>query len=62
MQPGPRQPSEYAEPLERVVADYKKYDSIVLLSYQPWEGPDGAQGYALLGSVCNPGASEFCLS
>ena len=36
-----------------------KYDSVVLLNYQPWEGPRGAQGYASIKGVCDRSSSEF---
>lgn len=59
IQPFSQQPYAYADALKTVVSNYEKYDSVVLLSYQPWEGKDGAQGYALLKGVCDPRNSEF---
>jgi len=39
-----------------------RYDSVVLLSFQPWEGPYGAQGYAQLGGMCQSKYSKPRLS
>ncbi|CAF3675070.1 unnamed protein product [Adineta steineri] len=53
VQPVPREPHGYEQILRGLVNDYDKYDSIVLLCYQPWEGKDGAQGYAIPKGICN---------
>lgn len=59
IQPRDGEPYEYESALRGQIKDYDKYDSVVLLNYQPWKGPRGAQGYASLKGVCNPSYSEF---
>ncbi len=59
IQPKSQEPDLYEPILRQSITDYDKYDSIVLLSYQPWEGPQGAQGYAKLSGVCHHAYSEF---
>jgi hypothetical protein len=59
IQPHSQEPYLYEPTLRHQVPDYDKYDSIVLLSYQPWEGPYSAQGYAMVKGVCHPKYSEF---
>ena len=54
-----REPYTYEPKLREKIKDYDRYDSIVLLNYQPWEGTGGAQGYASLKGVCHPQYSEF---
>ncbi|CAF0793537.1 unnamed protein product [Adineta ricciae] len=49
-----QEPPEYEPILRQNLPDYDKYDSIVLLWYQPWEGTTGAQGYAMVKGICNP--------
>ncbi|CAF0814562.1 unnamed protein product [Rotaria sordida] len=59
VQPKSQEPYEYEYILRQSVSDYDRYDSIVLLWYQPWEGPNAAQGYAMLKGVCHPSYSEL---
>ena len=59
IEPRSQQPYAYAEALKTKVQNYENYDSIVLLSYQPWETKKGAQGYAIPKGVCDPRNSEF---
>ncbi|CAF2818352.1 unnamed protein product [Rotaria sp. Silwood2] len=54
VQPKSLEPYAYESILRQSVSDYDRYDSIVLLWYQPWEGPQGAQGYAILKGACHP--------
>ncbi|CAF4544880.1 unnamed protein product [Rotaria sp. Silwood1] len=54
VQPKSQEPYAYESILRQSVSDYERYDSIVLLWYQPWEGPHGAQGYAILKGACHP--------
>ncbi len=59
IRPQSQEPYVYEPTLRQQISDYDKYDSIVLLSYQPWEGPNGAQGYAMVKGVCHPKYSKF---
>ena len=54
-----QEPPEYEPILRQYLPDYDKYDSIVLLWYQPWEGTTGARGYAMVKGICNPQLSEY---